>query len=185
MRIDRINIIGPAGAGKTFLAGELAAALDVPHIELDSLFWLDDWVSVNKDTFRQKVEKALAASRWVVDGNYSSKVQDLVWGRVQMVIWLDYPFLLVLSRLVRRTLRRALTRELLWGSNRESLGKAFFSRDSLILYFLRTYKKKRRQYAALSVSPEFSHIQFIHLRSLRQARQLLAELTSAPALPGG
>lgn len=183
--MERINIIGPAGAGKTSLAGELAAALGMPHIELDGLFWLDNWVPVDKETFRQKVEMALATPRWVVDGNYSSKVQDLVWERAQMVIWLDYPFLLVLSRLVRRTFRRALTGELLWGSNRESLLKAFFSRDSLILYFLRTYKKKRKQYARLSVSPEFSDIQFVRLRSPRQARQLLAELTSAPAQSDG
>ncbi len=183
--MERIHIIGPAGAGKTSLAAEIAAALQIPHIELDSIFWLDNWVSLDRETFRRKVSEALSTPQWVVDGNYSSKVQDIVWGSAQVVLWLDYPFLLVLSRLLRRTFRRAFTRELLWGNNRESLTKSFFSRDSLILYFLRTYKKKREQYARLSVSSEFSDLQFVRLRSPRQARQWVEALTSAPARSAG
>lgn len=183
--MERIHIIGPAGAGKTSLAAEIAAALDVPHIELDSLFWLEHWVSLDRETFRQKVSDALSPDHWVADGNYSSKVQDILWGRAQIVLWLDYPFLLVFSRLLRRTFRRAFTRELLWGKNRESLFKAFFSPDSLILYFLRTYKKKREHYARLSVSPEFSYLQFVRLRSPRQARQWVEAITSAPAQSAG
>ncbi|MEJ2758314.1 MAG: hypothetical protein P8046_07515, partial [Anaerolineales bacterium] len=165
---------------KTSLAAEIAIRIGVPHIELDSLFWLEHWVSLDRETFRWKVSEALSPDQWVADGNYSSKVQDIVWGRAQVVLWLDYPFLLVLSRLLRRTFRRAFTRELLWGKNRESLLKAFFSRDSLILYFLRTYKKKREQYARLSVSPEFSHLQFFRLGSPQQAREWVNQFTSAP-----
>jgi hypothetical protein len=51
-------------------------------------------------------------------------------------------------RLLRRTIRRALTREDLWGTgNRETLGNAFFSRQSILLYALRTHRRNRDRFA--------------------------------------
>src|SRR6059058_2140161 len=40
---NRILILGRTGSGKTTLARELAAALDVPHVELDSLYFGPDF----------------------------------------------------------------------------------------------------------------------------------------------
>ncbi len=39
---ERILILGRTGSGKTTLARELAAALGVPHVELDSLYFGPD-----------------------------------------------------------------------------------------------------------------------------------------------
>lgn len=39
----RILVVGTSGAGKSRLAGQLAAALGVPHVELDALYWGPDW----------------------------------------------------------------------------------------------------------------------------------------------
>jgi ATP-dependent protease Clp ATPase subunit len=36
---ERILVVGRTGSGKTTLARELAAALHVPHVELDSLYF--------------------------------------------------------------------------------------------------------------------------------------------------
>ena len=68
--------------------------------------------------FRERVEEATEAPAWVADGNYS-EVRDIVWGRADTLIWLDYPLHVSLRRLVPRTLRRALTGEELWSGNRE------------------------------------------------------------------
>ena len=38
----RILVVGTSGAGKSRLAGQLAAALGVPHVELDALYWGPD-----------------------------------------------------------------------------------------------------------------------------------------------
>ncbi len=53
----------------------------------------------------------------VVDGNYAV-VRDLVWSRAETVIWLDLSRARVMWQVIRRTLRRAITREELW--NREA-----------------------------------------------------------------
>lgn len=36
-------MVGNAGAGKTTFARRLAAAVGVPHLELDAEFWAEDW----------------------------------------------------------------------------------------------------------------------------------------------
>ena len=47
-----------------------------------------------------------------------------------------------------RTLRRSVTKEDLWGTgNRESLVRSFFSRQSILLYAMRTHRGNRRRFA--------------------------------------
>ena len=80
-------------------------------------------------------------------GNYG-QVRDLVWRPADTLIWLDLPLSLVMWRLVRRTIRRATTREDLWGTgNRESLVRSFFSRQSILLWALKTHRRNREKYA--------------------------------------
>lgn len=52
-------------------------------------------------------------------GNYG-RVRDLLWPRADTIVWLDYAFPLVLGRLTARTVRRAVTGEILWNGNRET-----------------------------------------------------------------
>ncbi|BAY96791.1 hypothetical protein NIES37_07280 [Tolypothrix tenuis PCC 7101] len=40
-----------------------------------------------------------------------------------------------------------------------------FSRDSIILWALKTYDKKRREYPQLFTQPEYAHLRIVHLRS--------------------
>ena len=87
--------------------------------------------------------EAAAAERWVMDGNYSA-VRDLVWGRATAVVWLNYPFRVVLWRCLSRTIRRAITREELFSGNRESFRMSFLSRDSIILWAITSHRRVRR-----------------------------------------
>jgi len=182
--MPRIHVIGTGGVGKTEMAARLAAALQVPHVELDSIFWQEDWQPSETEVFQQVVGEALAGDEWVTDGNYS-KVRQIIWRRVQVVVWLDYSFGIVFSRLLRRSVRRALSRELLWGTNRESFSKLFFSRDSLLFYVMRDFMKRRVLYEQLSHAPEFESIQFVRLRAPRQAERWFRDFISSQASPGG
>jgi len=182
--MTRVHVIGSGGAGKTVLAARLAAALQVPHIELDALFWGENWQPAETEVFQQTVREALAGQDWVTDGNYS-KVRPIIWERAEVVVWLDYPLVLVMLRLLNRSLRRSIRRELLWGRNRESFRNLFFSPDSLLLYVWTGYKKRRRLYDQLSQAPEYSAIQFVRLRWPRQTEHWLKEFTCAPGSPSG
>jgi len=148
----------------------------MPHVELDSLNWGPDWTEVPVELFRDRVGTALHGDSWVVDGNYS-KVRDIVWSRADTVVWLDFPLWLILWRLVRRTFQRTLTREELWGGNRERFREQFFSRSSLLLWALQTYRRRRRGYPQLLAKPEYAHLRQVRLQSPRETATWLDRLT--------
>jgi adenylate kinase family enzyme len=110
----RINVVGSSGSGKTTVARQLSQALDLPHIELDALFWMADWTPRSEVEFLADITSALRAPGWVLDGNYS-RTTPLKWAHVDTVIWLDLPFWQILWQSLARTLKRSLTGKQLWG----------------------------------------------------------------------
>ena len=171
----RIVVVGTTGSGKTTLAGELAQRLEVPHVELDALHWEPNWVEAPIEIFRERVVHAVSGEAWVIDGNYSA-VRDIVWSRADTIVWLDYSLPIILCRLTRRTFRRIFTREELWKGNKERMWVQFLSRDSIFLWALKTYRRRRREYPKLLSSPEYTHLHLVHLHSPRQARRFLLSL---------
>lgn len=174
---QRIHIIGSAGSGKTTLGRELSARQGIPHVELDALYWGPNWQESEREDFRRSVAEALAGDAWVVEGNYS-KARDLIWERVELVVWLDFSLGVCLWRTLWRTLGRVATREELWNGNRETIVDAFFSRESLMWYLLKTHRRRRRQYAGLSSLPENADIRFVRLRKPSELGEFLDSLTS-------
>jgi adenylate kinase family enzyme len=150
------------------LARRLARLLGLPHVELDALHWGPNWTLPSIPVFRGRVAQALSGDRWVVDGNYG-RARDIVWSRADTVVWLDYALPVIMGRLLWRTLQRVLTREELWSGNRERLWNQFFSRESLLLWALQTYGRRRRQYPLLFDQPEHAHLTVVRLRSPRAA----------------
>lgn len=172
--LQRIIVIGTSGSGKTTTAAALAHTLGVAHVELDALHWEPGWQEASLPVFQERVQAALAGDHWVTDGNYS-KVRAITWSRADTIVWLDYPFWTVFRQLMARSARRILTREVLWGTNVES-ARAFFSRDSLLLWMLQTYNRRRREYPVLFARPENAHLTVIRLQSPAQTNAWLATL---------
>ncbi len=46
-----INVVGTSASGKTTFARQLAKKLGLIHIEMDDLFWLDNWQETPDDEF--------------------------------------------------------------------------------------------------------------------------------------
>lgn len=180
----RINVTGTSCSGKTTLAQELARRLDVPHVELDALFWGPDWTPVPPGTFRERLQDALAAEGWVADGGYAA-VRDITWSRADTIVWLDYPMRTVLARWARRTVTRIRTREEFWPGtgNRESIRNAL-RHDGLLWWILSTHRRRRRSMTA--ASHERTDLRWIRLRSPDDADRWLAGLqSSSPATTAG
>jgi adenylate kinase family enzyme len=169
----RIVVVGTTGSGKTTLAATLAECFGISHVELDALHWEPDWTEAPLPTFRLRVHEAVKRKAWVIDGNYSA-VRDIVWPRADTVVWLDYGLPTIFARLLWRTFRRVFTREELWSGNRERLWAQLATRDSIFLWALQTYRRRRREYPTLFAKPEYAHLRVIRLRSPRQARRFLA-----------
>jgi len=141
-KLTRCVVVGSSGAGKSQLAKELAALLNAPYIEMDELYWGMRWQPKPKEEFKNLLEVAITVNSWVLDGDYNS-VRALVWARATTVIWLNYRLPFIFWRLFCRTTRRFFSKEMLWHGNQESFRKAFFSRNSIFVWLLKTHKKKK------------------------------------------
>jgi adenylate kinase family enzyme len=168
----RIAVVGTSGAGKSTFARDLAARIAAPHVELDALYWLPNWTGREPGEFRELVDRATAAERWVVDGNYQ-KVRDLVWQRATDLVWLDYSFPVVFSRALRRTVRRIVSGESVHNGNRETIRGAFFAWDGIPIWVLRTYWRRRRELPALLAEPDYSRLKVTILATPREADMFL------------
>jgi len=162
-------VIGSTGSGKTTFARALAHRLGVPHIELDALHWRSGWVESSAEELRTRIDRVLAGDGWVVDGNYGSRLGTSVLDQADEVVWLDPPFVVTFWRLLCRTVRRLRTREQLWGTtNAESFRRSFLSRDSILWFLLKTYRRGQRRRAELVGG--YPHVR---LRSAREADRYL------------
>jgi adenylate kinase family enzyme len=163
-----VAVVGNTGSGKTTLARTLATRLDVPHVELDALFWRPDWEMAPTEEFQAAVDELIASDGWVVDGNYFGALGERVLARADLVVWMDPPLRTIMIRLLRRTVARIRSREELWGTNRETVRDAFFDRNSLLLYAVKTHRKRRQRADVISRYPH------VRLRSASETATWLA-----------
>ncbi len=174
--LRRIVVVGTSGSGKTTMAARLAEGLGLPHVELDAIHWGPGWTPLAVEEFRERTAEALAGEAWSTDGNYSG-VRDIVWSRADTLVWLDYALPVVLWRVVKRTIRRVARREELWSGNREDVRTSFFSRDSIIVWAIKSYGRRKREYPNLLRQPQYGHLRVVRLRSPRQAARWLEDVT--------
>ncbi|MFQ5498503.1 MAG: hypothetical protein ACE5FH_02420 [Candidatus Zixiibacteriota bacterium] len=170
--IDRVLIIGTSCCGKSTFAESLSERTGIAHTELDSLFWQKDWEPVPSDLFVNRVRDVVARDHWIIDGNYSS-IQPLFLARATTVIWLNYSFATIALRALRRTCRRIRNREELFGGNRESFKQSFLSRDSILLWVVRTFWRHRREYRQLYVERTHMGVEYVELANQGEATRYL------------
>ncbi|MEV6171787.1 adenylate kinase [Streptomyces sp. NPDC051954] len=117
--MERILVVGVTGAGKSTLAQVLSSQLGLPYHEMDALYFNGpNWTVNNKVT--EDVSRLTAEPCWIIDSLGYPEVRDLLWDRADTVIWLDYPKRVIMPRVLRRSFRRTVTRESLFGGNRET-----------------------------------------------------------------
>ena len=172
-----LGILAHVDAGKTTLAGRIAAALGAPLLELDAVHHQPDWKPLDTAEFRRTVAEFTSRDAWVVDGNYSA-VRDIVWARSDTVIWIDPPRHRVMRRLGARTLRRMVTRTELWNGNRERWRFLFNREESVLLWAWTSHHKLRSRYQAAQADPANAHLSFVRLRTPADAEALLRDAAS-------
>lgn len=183
--MNRIAIVGSSGVGKSTLARTVSDALDVPVIELDGLMHGPNWSPTPTPEFRSKVMSAIADAQgehstggWVAPGNYRT-VSDIVQGRADTVVWIDLPRFVTIRRLWVRSLRRALTRERVWGGNRERL-RDLFSRHpdrNVVLWSWQHHDQYAQLYENYAAGGFWSHATVHRLRTTREVKTFVESLT--------
>ncbi|KAJ7149148.1 hypothetical protein C8R46DRAFT_1127324 [Mycena filopes] len=147
----RVHLTGNSGVGKSTVGKELAGLLGVPFISIDTLFWTPGWGHVSNEELRAKVEEALAdaPNGWVIDGNYTRRIGDIVHDSSTDTIWLDPPLALYLPRVIWRTFLRLLRlREPCSPGCPERLTEVLFSKESIVWWCITQHRTVRAREAA-------------------------------------
>ncbi len=177
----RVVVVGTSGAGKTWMAKRIACALGLPCIELDRLHWERNWEALsatNPDEFVRRVGAAISASdSWVSDGNYAM-VRDLIWRRATHLVWLDYARSVVMYRVIKRSVARALDQEELWAGNRENW-RHWLRPSHPIRWAWKTWKERRLRFEELLNSPQYRHLVVMRLRTPREAANVIERLKAS------
>ena len=170
----RVHVIGTSGSGKTTVAKAIADKLGIRHIELDAINWQPNWTELPKDEFKERTMEAIEHGDWTIDGNYKV-VRDVIWDKVDTIVWLDLPFLPVFLRIVWRTIRRIVTQEELWNTNTEKLD-ALVGKYGMPLWVIQTHEKRRKEYPPLLADPKLGHIDIKRFKSLKAVNEWIDSL---------
>ena len=173
----RILVYGVTGSGKTNLARRISEVTGLPwHSVDDEIGWLPDWVERPREEQCDRASRIAASDEWVLDTAYGHW-RDIVTSRTELIVALDYPRLVSLGRLLRRTATRTVTRELVCNGNRESLRQALSSHSILVWHF-RSFSHKRERIAKWQAGPSAPPV--VRLRSPRMTEEWLAALRDRP-----
>jgi adenylate kinase family enzyme len=162
------------------MAATISARLGVPWIELDALAHRADWQQAPAEEMRTELRDRLVACEashggWVTDGNYRSMVSTVLADVADTYVWLDYPRWLVMQRLVRRTLARAILRRELWNGNRERWSH-LLSRDPHVNILVWAWTTHASTRAKLEAEAATSTATWVRLRRPRDAARWLTSL---------
>ncbi|MCU1354552.1 MAG: adenylate kinase, partial [Acidimicrobiales bacterium] len=160
------------------MARAIAAALDVPHLELDAVRHQPGWQELPDQQFCERVAAVAAGDAWVVDGNYSQVREPIVWPQADTVIWLDLPRRTVMRQVSWRSVQRVARREELWNGNRESWRNlvAWDPYKSIIRWAWTRHPINRARYHEAMHDPSWAALTFVRLESRRDVTTFLTAI---------
>lgn len=167
----RIAVAGVSGAGKTTFASRIGAATGIPHTELDALFHGPDWTP--RPQFDADVRALIAQDAWVTEWGYGA-TRTLLAEAADLLVWLDFPYWRVtFPRVVRRTVRRRVRREMLWNGNREGpLTDVFRTPEHILRWSVST----RHRFATFvpHTADRYPHLTVVRLATPAEAAAWIA-----------
>lgn len=173
MRPERVLVAGVTGSGKTTLSGRIAELWGLRHVEIDALFHGSDWTP--RPEFLDDVRAFAAENRWVTEWQYTSKGTDeILTPRAHLAVWLDYPYRVVRSRLLRRTLSRSILRTRMWNGNVEKPIWRMLRgtpEESILAWQTQTLHKWTERMP--EVTEQFPHLTVVRLRHPRETERWL------------
>lgn len=175
--MQRIIVVGNTATGKTTLAIKLAEAYGLTYVDLDDFHLLPGWRARPPEEFRALLDNATQSDKWVLAGNYMDYSADISWPRADTLIWLDLPFLPNFWKLLKRTIKRSWTKEIIHNGNTESFFNVFCPDKSIIWWFLKLRKENSKHLTQIFSNPDqYPHLRLIRLKSYQESNCFINEL---------
>jgi adenylate kinase family enzyme len=167
----RILVYGATGSGKSTMAEGIGELTGIPVTSVDDICWSPGWVQMPKHEQLETFDRITRGDAWILDSAYEGW-RYLAHERADLVVALDFARLTSFSRLLRRTLHRMIDGTEVCNGNRESFREIFLARDSILLWHVTSFRRKRaemRTWEAADFGPRV-----IRLRRPAHARSFLA-----------
>jgi adenylate kinase family enzyme len=169
----RIMIFGRPGSGKSTFALKLAKKHGLPLFHLDKYFFESNWNARNYEDFLEDQYAIVAKKDWIVDGN-SLQSLSLRYSEADICIYFNYPRLLCLWRLIKRTFYK--DRDI---DDRADGCKERVSWRLIKYMWSFEYRLNNRLAMQLEMLEEFyPDVQFYTVRNDRELQAVVAELSS-------
>lgn len=101
MECKKIMIIGKPGSGKSTVAKKLSELLFLPVYHIDQYYFNPDWSKQDFEIFMQKQREIVNSDEWIIEG-CSTKTFEVRWQKADLVLFLNYPNVVCLWRLIKR-----------------------------------------------------------------------------------
>jgi adenylate kinase family enzyme len=102
-------------------------------------------------------------------------VRDLIWRRATHLVWLDYSRVVVMYRVIKRSIARVLDQKELWAGNREDW-RRWLRPSHPIRWAWSTWKERRLRFEELLSTAEYQHLMVLRLRTPCDAAKVVEQL---------
>ena len=133
---NRISIIGGSGSGKSTLSTILSKELGLPAVHLDAINFNPNWKEIDKQERDKIIAEKAKEEKWIIDGNYNKTLKERL-ERADLIIWLDYSTLKLLSGILKRYFHSK-------HSERPEIPGCKERLDASFVKYVLTYNKKKR-----------------------------------------
>ena len=104
----KIHIIGCSGTGKTYLAKKLSNKYNIPHFDLDNIYWDNSSEKYGVKTEIEKRNKSLQnileKDDWIIEGIYYKWLEQS-FKNADIIYILDLPKYIYKFRIVKRFIK--------------------------------------------------------------------------------
>ena len=122
----KIHIIGCSGTGKTYLAKKLSNKYNIPHYDLDNIYWDNSSEKYGLKTEFEKRDNLLQnifeKDAWIVEGIYYKWLEQS-FKDADIIYILDLPKYIYKFRIIKRFIKRKLKLEVTKKRNIEIFNK--------------------------------------------------------------
>jgi adenylate kinase family enzyme len=176
--VQRITLLGPAGAGKSWLGRQLAELLDVPVIHLDRLYWKPGWVATPDAEWQEIQLRELERESWIADGIQEGMNDYKLWlDAADAIVFMDVSPLTSIWRVTKRRFDSADGPEMPADCEPAPFYRAF----PRFLNFLWAYRRVVRPEVLADLARREQEQQVAILRSEKDVQRFLASVKAQRA----
>ncbi|CAM3233561.1 hypothetical protein PANO111632_09545 [Paracoccus nototheniae] len=178
--VKRVMVVGGSGAGKTWLALQLARRFGLPVHHVDQLSWQPGFIHRTAEELDGLTRDIHARDAWVLEGGHYETARERA-SRAQLLIWVDPGRTTQMARVAWRSLRHH-------GKVRPGMGEGccewFGTRTIEAMTYASTSRDFHRDRAQEVTAAAPASLGVLHLRSALHTYRFLWHCRALGAGPG-